>query len=74
MSLHTAIIYGSVREARVGIRVVRYLTAAQEHALLAALPARYHPLILTALNTGMRRGELLRLKWSDIDWFERRRR
>ena len=28
MSLHTAIIYGSVREARVGIRVVRYLTAA----------------------------------------------
>ena len=28
MSLHTAIIYGSVREARVGIRVVRYLAAA----------------------------------------------
>jgi len=28
MSLHTAIIYGSVREARVGIRVVRFLNAA----------------------------------------------
>jgi NAD(P)H-dependent FMN reductase len=28
MSLHTAIIYGSVREARVGIRVVRYLVTA----------------------------------------------
>jgi len=28
MSLHTAILYGSVREARAGIRVVRYLTAA----------------------------------------------
>jgi len=28
MSLHTAIIYGSVREARVGIRVVRHVTAA----------------------------------------------
>ena len=28
MSLHTAIVYGSVREARAGIRVVRYLTAA----------------------------------------------
>ena len=28
MSVHTAILYGSVREARAGIRVVRYLTAA----------------------------------------------
>ena len=28
MSLHTAILYGSVREARAGIRVVRYLNAA----------------------------------------------
>ena len=28
MSLHIAILYGSVREARAGIRVVRYLTAA----------------------------------------------
>jgi NAD(P)H-dependent FMN reductase len=28
MSLHIAIIYGSVREARVGIRVVRYLSSA----------------------------------------------
>jgi NAD(P)H-dependent FMN reductase len=28
MSLHIAILYGSVREARVGIRVVRYLAAA----------------------------------------------
>ncbi len=28
MSLHVAIIYGSVREARAGIRVVRFLTAA----------------------------------------------
>ena len=28
MSLHIAILYGSVREARIGIRVVRYLAAA----------------------------------------------
>jgi NAD(P)H-dependent FMN reductase len=28
MSLHIAILYGSVREARVGIRVVRFLEAA----------------------------------------------
>jgi len=28
MSLHIAILYGSVREARAGIRVVRFLTGA----------------------------------------------
>lgn len=49
--------------------LVRYLTPDQEHDLLAALPERYHPLIITALNTGMRRGELLRLTWAEIDWF-----
>jgi integrase len=49
--------------------LVRYLTPSQEHDLLTALPSRYHPIVLTAINTGMRRGELLRLKWSDLDWF-----
>ena len=49
--------------------LVRYLTPQQEQSLLAALPERYHPLVLTAMNTGMRRGELLRLKWKDLDWF-----
>jgi integrase len=49
--------------------LVRDLTPDQEHDLLTALPSRYHPLIVTALNTGMRRGELLRLTWADIDWF-----
>jgi len=28
----------------------------------------YHPLILMALNTGLRQGELLQLTWADIDW------
>jgi integrase len=49
--------------------LVRYLTPTQEQDLLTVLPSRYHSLILTAINTGLRRGELLRLKWSDLDWF-----
>jgi integrase len=49
--------------------LVRYLTPDQKQALFEALPTRYHPIVLTALNTGMRRGELLRLTWAEVDWF-----
>ncbi len=33
-----------------------------------ARPTRHYALILTALATGMRSGELCGLKWSDVDW------
>lgn len=48
----------------------RILTRDEETKLLAACDKwRKHliPLIITAIETGMRRGELQRLKWKDVD-------
>jgi integrase len=41
----------------------------EEKLLLACIGPRAHirPILITALDTAMRRGELLRLKWVDID-------
>ncbi|HUO04420.1 MAG TPA: site-specific integrase [Candidatus Binataceae bacterium] len=47
---------------------VRYLSDVEEHRLLAALPVRLRPLVIAAIHTGMRRGELLNLKWQDVDF------
>jgi len=47
---------------------VRYLTDGEERRLIAALPEYLHPLIVAAIHTGMRRGELAALKWSDVDF------
>lgn len=50
---------------------VRYLTDDERRALLAACAAsrdpRLLPLVKLALLTGMRQGELLALRWSDVD-------
>ena len=64
-----------VERAPAGNHRVRYLDAAERARLLAvcriAAWSRLYLLVLMAITTGARRGELLALKWCDID-LERR--
>lgn len=43
-----------------------FLTEAEVERLLAAAPATWRLLLLTAAYTGLRRGELLALRWGDL--------
>lgn len=46
---------------------VRYLSPEEVRRLLEAANPRLRAIIQVALNTGMRAGEILRLRWSDVD-------
>lgn len=60
-----------VPKERVPKRIVVTLSADEAGALLRVLPARWLPLFLTAIFLGLRKGELLALRWSDLDLRER---
>ncbi len=44
----------------------RYLSQEEASLLLQSCNAYLHPIVFTALNTGMRLGEILTLKWSQV--------
>ncbi len=54
-----------LRETR---RPRRYLTKQELGRLIANCPEHFRPLLLMAIYTGARKGELTRLRWSDIDF------
>lgn len=52
---------------RIEERVMRVLSHEEEQKLLEAAAPHFRALILVAINTGMRRGELLDLHWEQVD-------
>jgi len=48
-------------------KIERVLSFDEERRLLDACAPHIKPLVLTALNTGMRRGELISLRWDNVD-------
>jgi integrase len=64
-----------LRDVRLPVKVnnarLRYLTLEEINRLLAVCPLHLRRLVLTALHTGMRRSEMLRLRWEQIDLEQR---
>ena len=44
----------------------RYLSDEEERRLYASLPSWLHPVVTVALHTGLRKSELLGLRWDDV--------
>jgi integrase len=52
---------------RQDVKRIRYLSEEEERRLFAAAGPRLRRIIRFALNTGMRRGEILGLRWCNVD-------
>src|SRR3990170_5900691 len=57
-----------VEKPRTQRKEMDFLNVDEVQTLLQNVEPEYFPFFLTAILTGMRRGELLALKWSDINW------
>jgi integrase len=57
-----------IKKFREEARKERILTAAEEKRLFANADPTLRPFLVVALNTGMRKGEILGLRWADVDF------
>lgn len=62
----------AVRNPRVPKADMDVLTPAEVKAFLEATPTKWQPLFRTAISTGLRLGELLAMKWENLEWESRR--
>jgi len=46
---------------------LRYLTVEEAQGLISVCDDHLRPIVITALHTGMRRGEILNLRWDQVD-------
>jgi len=51
---------------------LRYLSPEEVNSLLDSCLDHLRPIVLTAVNTGMRRSEILNLRWADVDLSNRK--
>lgn len=57
-----------VKRPRVEQEEMDFLTPEEVRSFLDHVNPTYYTLFLTAVMTGMRRGEVLALQWGDVDW------
>jgi integrase len=60
-----------VEKPRVPHREMDFLTKEEIHRFLSVVPQARYPFFLTAVLTGMRMGELLAMKWANVEWHRR---
>jgi len=57
-----------VRNPRVPRKEMDFLTTEEIGVFLNHVPAPWFPFFLTAIVSGMRFGELMAMKWGNLDW------
>ena len=57
-----------IKKLKVDNKRLRYLEKEEIPRLIDCCPAHLKPIVIVALNTGMRKSEILNLKWHDIDF------
>ena len=60
-----------VKFFRVNNERLRYLSPEEAQALVDACSPHLRPIVIVALNTGMRRGEIFNLRWEHVDFAHR---
>ena len=59
---------GKVSDPRIPRGEMDFLAPEEVRVFLSAVPATWYAFFLTAITTGLRAGELLAMRWGNLDW------